>query len=105
MGRCSCNRYNCRDFRRDRVKWIKWVFDSFFAPQTRPPYGRAFMWRGLVAGLIMAILLIVCLIMLNNPEFLPDNGSKLMPNTVLGLFLIGDFLLMRRCVLELRNSR
>jgi hypothetical protein len=86
------------------VKWIKWFFDQFFAPQPNPPYGRAFMWRGLVSGFLMAILLIICLIVLNNPAFLPDNGSKLMPNIVLGIFLIGDLLLIRRCALELRNS-
>lgn len=87
------------------MKWIKWFFDQFFAPQSNPSYGRAFMWRGLVAGFLMAILLIVCLVVLNNPAFLPDNGSKLMPNAVLVLFLAGDLLMMRRCVLELRNSK
>jgi hypothetical protein len=72
-----------------RGKWIKWAFDSFFAPQLNPPYGRQFMLRGLVSSLIMAIFLIACLIVLNNPAFLPDNGSELMPNAVLGVFLVG----------------
>jgi len=47
------------------------------------------MLRGLVSSLIMAIFLIACLIVLNNPAFLPDNGSELMPNAVLGVFLVG----------------
>lgn len=70
-----------------------------------PVQSRAQTWKGLVSGGIMAVILVISLLVLNQPDFLPENGSKLMPNAVLGLFLVGDLWAMRKFVKDLRRTK
>jgi hypothetical protein len=60
------------------------------------------LWRGLISGVIIATVLILCVIGVNSMK---GAMGKVSVNIAISVLLVGDLLIVWSCVKRLRRSR